>query len=339
MKRVVLVCASLALAACGNNSHSGEKGVFFVPRSAVGQLDGVKVVGTHDSGLLVEASADQEKAIKAKAPQSFRYDQWKPEFSRYDLDSMDQKVHALAQKYPNLLTLDTYGTSREGRPEYVLTMGNKSDSTPKTQLMITAATHGNEIATVDVVLGLMEKLLAGYGTDDRLTAMVNNHTIYWLPAVCVDSYVAQTRANDGVDPNRSYPYPDDENAQPTQAIGDTMAFFNAHDIAGSMDYHDAASMIMFPWAYTYNKIPDADYQKLDDLTTRMAATNGFAHGDIADTIYVAPGSSADYYYWKHHTMATAIELSHDYAASYDGAVDDLLNESTEQTWVFIENFK
>ena len=336
MKKMAFLCAAMALTGCGK--MGGDKGVFFVPRAALSSLDGVQVVGTHDSGLLVEASAAQEQEIKAKAPQAFRFDQFKPEFTNYSFNTVEKKLKALAAKYPNLFTLTTYGTSRQGHPEYVLTMNGKASAT-KPNLMITGATHGNEQATVDVVIGLAEKLAQGYGTDQRITAMVDGHTIYWIPVVCVDSYIADTRENEGVDPNRAYPYPDDTTGHPTKAISDIMAFADSHDLAGSMDYHSAASMVMFPWAWTYDKIPDADYQKLDDLTTRMARENGFAHGDIADTIYIAEGSSADYYYWKHHTMATAIELSHDFAASSPHAVDDLLEESTEQTWTFIENFK
>ena len=46
------------------------------------------------------------------------------------------------------MTLETYGTSLRGKPEYVLTVSNKASTTPKPELMITAATHGNETATV-----------------------------------------------------------------------------------------------------------------------------------------------------------------------------------------------
>jgi hypothetical protein len=250
---------------------------------------------------------------------------------------MEQKLKQFQTQYPELATLETYGTSRQNRPEYVMTITSKKAGFAKPDLMITAATHGNETITVDVVLGLMNKLLAGYGKDQRITDMVDQHTLRFVPAVCVDSYVAQTRENEGRDPNRDYPYPSVPSRSSVGCTRDIMAFADSHDLAGSMDYHAAASMIMFPWAYTYSHIPQADYQKLDQLTTYMAEANGFEHGDIASTIYVAPGSSADYYYWKKHTMATAIEVSHDYAASGEH-FDDIVTENTESTWRFIESF-
>ena len=234
------------------------------------------------------------------------------------------------------MTVDTYATSTEGRAEYVMTLNDKTQTGPKTELMITAATHGNEVATVDVVLGLTELLLKGQGTDARLTDMLKKHTIYIVPAVCADSYVAQTRSAEGVDPNREYPYPEDTTKTPgAKCIRDMMAFDDSHNLAGTLDFHDAASMVFFPWAYTYDQIPTADFQKLDALTTKMACRQRLRAWPIAQTIYIAPGSSADYTYWKHHSAAAAVELSHDYA-SKGKHYDDLLDESTEMTWTFIE---
>ena len=344
MKRLVVIGAmALATAACGNPQASGtsseRSGIYFVPRTALSALtsDGMEVVGTHDSGLLVKAPESLEAEILGASPQGYRFDQSAREFTAYSFPTMETKLRQLAAAYPEMTTLETYGTSVQGRAEYVLTVGKKSDATPKPELMITAATHGNEIITVDVLLGLIEKLLAGYGPDPRITAMLDNHTIHFIPAVCVDSYVAQTRANEGRDPNRDYPWPDEPVRSPVGCIKDVMAFFDAHPIVGSMDYHSAASMIMFPWAYTYSRIPAADYAKLNELTTRMARVNHYEHGDIASTIYIAEGSSADYYYWQKHTMATAVELSHNFAVGV-GAAADLVQENTESTWTFIEDF-
>jgi predicted deacylase len=337
MKRSILV-AAIALTACGK-SPAPTNATYFVPRAAMAGLadEGLTVVGTHDSGLIVQPSAGTDISKLAALPDAFRFDDGQKEFTLTNFSSMERKLKDLAAQHPALAKLDTYGTSQGGHPEYVLTVGKNDPNDPKPELMITGATHGNETATVDVVLGLAETLLTQYGKDPRITAMVDGHTIHFIPAVCVDSYIAQTRENEGVDPNRAYDYPGHTGRNPPHAIKDIIAYFSAHDIVGSMDIHDAASMVMFPWAYTYDHIPQPDYDKMDDLTTRMARENGFAHGDIADTIYIAVGSSADYYYWKKKTVATAIELSHNLALTRAG-FDSNLEESLEMTWTFIENF-
>lgn len=260
----------------------------------------------------------------------------------YDVGSMERRLREFAQRYPNLVKLETYGTSRQGRPEYVLTMAKdvQSPDLTKPGLMITSATHGDEVITVEVSLGLIDRLLAGYASDERLRKMVDDHVIYWIPAACVDGYANRSRYVDGRDPNRDFAWPENPTRQPaTGCTKDIVQFFHAHEnIVGTMDIHAAGSMIMFPWAYTYSHIPDADYMAQDQLTERMAEENGFAHGPISEVIYVAKGSSADYYYWKRQTVSVAIEVSRNFAPGRE-EVTDIITENMESTWRFIEHFQ
>jgi hypothetical protein len=49
------------------------------------------------------------------------------------------------------------------------------------ELMITAATHGDEIITPEVVLDLINKMVDGYnGGNQRFLDMVNNREIYFI---------------------------------------------------------------------------------------------------------------------------------------------------------------
>lgn len=260
----------------------------------------------------------------------------------YDVASMERRLKDFAQRYPDLVKLETYGTSKEGRPEYVLTMGKKETRAgfAKPELMITSATHGDETITVEVTLGLIDKLLKGYGTDQRLTKMVDNSVIYWVPAVCVDGYANRSRTVEGRDPNRDFAYPQAPSRTPaTKCTRDIVGFFNGKpNIVGTMDFHAAASMIMYPWAWTYDNLPEPERTDFDEVTTHMAEANGFAHGTIADTIYIAVGSSADYYYWKNKAFGTAIEVSHNFAPSSPEEAGDIVSENTESTWRWIEHF-
>lgn len=313
----------LILASCSKTTKT-----YFIPSQDTDALQLGKVVSSYDSGYEVAIAEDKIDQLKAISPQSF--DLSEKQVSAYSFSSMETKLKQLAQDYPNLATLTTYGTSRQGRPQYALVVSNKFNPESKPQYMITAATHGNEVITVDTVLGLAERLLKGFDTDERMAKFVNYKEIHFIPAVCVDSYVAQTRENEGRDPNRDYPWPDRPSRNPVKAIADIIAYFEAHDFVGTMDYHSAASMYMYPWAYTYDPIPADDKARLDALTTHMAETNGFAHGDIASTIYIAAGSSADYYYWKKRSNAIAVEVSHNLA------YNDATEENAEATWRFLE---
>lgn len=265
-----------------------------------------------------------------------------PETGIQDVATMERRLRDFVARYPDKVKLETYGTSIGGRPEYFLTMaGNAArPDLAKPGLMITSATHGDEVITVEVTLGLIEKLLTGYGNDERITKMVDDHVIYWVPAVCVDGYAARSRYVENRDPNRDFAWP--ENPDKTPATGctrDIVRFFNERpNIVGTMDIHAAASMIMFPWAYTYDHIPADDFAVQDRLTESMAEENGFAHGPISEVIYVAKGSSADYYYWKRKTVSVAIEVSHNFASSGQD-LTDIVTENTESTWRFIEHFQ
>ncbi len=259
-----------------------------------------------------------------------------------DVSTMERRLRDFVARHPDKVKLESYGTSPGGRPEYYLTMSANAaqPDLAKPGLMITSATHGDETITVEVTLGLIEKLLVGYGTDARITKMVDDHVIYWVPAVCVDGYAARSRYVENRDPNRDFAWPENPNRAPaTGCTRDIVRFFTERpNIVGTMDIHAAASMIMFPWAWTYDHIDAADFAEQDQLTDAMAQDNGFEHGTIADTIYIAAGSSADYYYWKRKTVSVAIEVSHNFASTGD-ALTDIITENTESTWRFIEHFQ
>lgn len=262
----------------------------------------------------------------------------------YDVAAMERKLRDFAARFPNLVKLETYGTSANGRPEYVMTMTAPTSTSPHIvrdtpEVMITGATHGNEVITVEVVLGLMERMLNGYGTNERFTRMLDNTVIKWIPAACVDGYAARSRNVQGLDPNRDYAWPEQPNREPrTSCIQHLTSYFHTlTNPVGTMDFHAQGSMIMFPWAYTYDPIPQPDLGEMDQLTTRMAEINRFRHGSISRTIYVAKGSSADYYYWKKDTVSVAIEVSHNLAPQRE-EIADIVEENAESTWRFVEHF-
>lgn len=317
------ICGFIFLLGC-----SGTSKTYFMPHNSPALKYG-NIISSYDSGYEVELPAEHESIVQFLEPNSF--DLATPQQSAYDFSSMEKKLEEFAENFPNLVSLETYGTSRQGRPEYVLTLTNKFNSEDKPEYLITGATHGNETITVDTVLGLIETLLEGFDTNPRFAQFINFKKVYFIPAVCVDSYVARTREAEGRDPNRDYPYPDVPQRNPVGCIKDVISFFDSKNIVGTMDYHSAASMYMFPWAYTYQNIPQPDYDKLYSLTKSMAETNGFQYGPIASTIYVAKGSSADYYYWKRRSNAIAVEVSRNNASP-----GTIVQENAEATWKFLE---
>lgn len=249
--------------------------------------------------------------------------------------NVEADLKAMAETYKSLATLETYGVSKGGRNLYALKISTGGENKPK--LMVTAATHGDELITTEVLFALTNELLAGYGKDERLSKILNNRDIYVIPVVSPDSFEARERYVQRKDPNRSYPWPDKPNNPTVDVIQSMMDYTNKMKFTGSLDLHAYGKLVMYPWAYT-RKAPDSkDEVGFKDLVVAMARDNQYEAGQISTTIYVAEGSSADYFYWKSGTRAIAAELGREKVPSYS-KIPSIVNESREMVWTFLEYF-
>ena len=256
-----------------------------------------------------------------------------------DYKKVEEELKQIAAKFPDIAKLETYGTTEDGHTLYVLKVSdNVQIDEDEPELMITSATHGDEIITVEVEMELIKSLLQNYEKDARLSKMLKEKEIFFIPMVNPQGYSQRDRyANNNTDPNRDYPYPGDENKKSVDCIDALRAWFHSRDIKGSIDLHAYGKLIMFPWAYTKSSPPRDDEINFQYLTNSMAEINKYKAGQISKIIYVAKGSSADYYYWKNKTLALGIELSSSKAPPY-GAVPRIVEESREMIWRFIEHF-
>ena len=92
---------------------------------------------------------------------------------------------------------------------------------------------------------------------------------------------------------------------------------------------------MYPWAYTHDPVDPASHARFDTLTKNMAVANNYTYGAIADVIYVAPGSSADYYFWKKGSLSLGIEMGQDKVPDPSEFPAYFLSQE-ESTWRFLE---
>lgn len=244
----------------------------------------------------------------------------------------------LAKRYPTIVKLETIGTTNSGLTQYGLKISdNVNEDENEPELIMTAATHGDEIITTEVLLRFIEELALGYEQNPRLANMINNHELFFVPVVNPDGFSSRSRYAGNVDPNRDYPWPGNENKKPVQCIANIINFFNQHQLAGSIDFHAFGKMVMYPWAYTRESLPPEHEKIFDNLSREMAADNSYRYGQISKVIYVAEGSSADYYYWKFNTMAFGVEMGSSKAPSVD-QIPAVLNQVREMTYKFIEHF-
>lgn len=165
-------------------------------------------------------------------------------------------------QYPNICQLVQYGTTIQNRPMYILKISdNVAIEENEPEFRYHSSIHGNEVVGFDMCVRLIQQLTSQYGTNTRITNIVNNTELWICPMSNPDGYVNQQRYNAaGIDINRNFPmptgnqHPDGETTQPeTQAM---MDFGNAHNINMSGMFHGGAYVVNYLWDYTTTVCPD-----------------------------------------------------------------------------------
>lgn len=280
-----------------------------------------------------------EKDISVSVRESFQRERKSRLLARgyRDFAQLQTYLRAKVEAHPNLLQWVSYGKSGKGNPLFAIKLSdNVTQDENEPEVMLTAATHGDELITPEVLVGLLDQLVDGYETDSRFKEMVNKLEIYFIPVVNPDGFVKQSRYEGMQDPNRAYPWPDNTQNKATPSIAALMEFFKSRNFAGSLDYHAHGEMILFPWGYADVLLPKPEYDHFDALTHQMAQTNGYIYGPIATTIYVAKGSSVDYYYWQKKTTAIAVEIGRSKVPPA-AQIPTMVHDNSESTWIFLES--
>lgn len=110
-------------------------------------------------------------------------------FNRYyDYKELESLIKDLAQAYPEIVTLQNIGKSREGRDLWVVTVNDPSTGpdTSKPAMWIDGNIHGNEIQASEVVLYSLWYLTKAQGKNDHLTEMLKNYSFYFMVSVNPD---------------------------------------------------------------------------------------------------------------------------------------------------------
>ena len=184
-----------------------------------------------------------------------------PNYSEYEV-----KMQYWAATYPSLCTLESIGTTPNGRKLYVLKISdNASADETEPEFFYTSSMHGDEITGYPVMLRFIDHLLTNYGSLSEVTNLVNGTELFINPLANPDgSYKSigndifnsigntPTRGNaNGVDLNRNYAdaiggmHPD---GNPYQT--ETVAFMNfeaSRNFVLAANYHGGAEIVNFPW--------------------------------------------------------------------------------------------
>lgn len=262
-----------------------------------------------------------------------------------DYQEVRQSFEQWEQQFPDRVALVKRPdmVSGNGKPFIVakITKDPQKAHPKRPNVVITAATHGDEHLTTESLLINVEKLIKGYADNPRFKKIIDRVNLYIVPVVSPDSYL-RSRQVHGVDPNRVYDFPGDPTpGTKLKSANAMMAFYKEIGPAGVLDFHGAPpkGMIMCPWGYKKHKsIEDKSDRDLHlQVVKQMGnATPGYAAGPIWSTIYVAPGNTTDHNYLHHKMLAIVIEIGGGDKSPPISKIPQKAKEVEEATWIFVE---
>lgn len=248
-------------------------------------------------------------------------------------DDTKSWMASLVEQYPDICETVSVGTSYEGREIQAIKITGKNKGAHKRAFWLDGGIHAREWITVSTVTYMLANTLKEYGSDDFITNWVDNYNVYYAPILNPDGY-EYTRNGDrmwrktmmpnpgqssecaGTDPNRNWDWHWNEAGSSSDPCSESYSGARAgdqpevkavmdylkdkDDFLGYINFHSYSQLWMTPWGYTYSKPKDYDVQHAAGAAAVQAlqGVHGtrFQNGAIAEIIYQASGSSADYAY-------------------------------------------
>ncbi|MFJ9849540.1 M14 family metallopeptidase [Streptomyces sp. NPDC101150] len=97
-------------------------------------------------------------------------------------DEATKEIDALVAKYPAILSKQVIGKSHEGRDILALKLSkNVTKDENEPEVLFTAHQHAREHLTVEMALYLLNEFTGKYGSDDRITKMLDSREIWIIP--------------------------------------------------------------------------------------------------------------------------------------------------------------
>lgn len=227
-----------------------------------------------------------------------------PTYSAYEA-----MMYKFAADYPSLCKITDIFTLASGRKILFAKISdnvNFRESEP--QFLYTSSIHGDETSGFVHLLHLIDTLLAGYGSNPRITDLLSNMEIWINPLANPDgtfnasggtSIAGATRGNiNAVDLNRNFPdavggqHPDGNQWQPeTRAF---MQFADTMNFVMSANFHEGAEVCNYPWDNKPARAADDDWWK---FVSRQYADTAKAFGPPGYFTDITPSGISNGYDW------------------------------------------
>ncbi|GAA4081080.1 M14 family metallopeptidase [Nonomuraea soli] len=267
-------------------------------RTAVART-GASIDEVDAASVVVTATAEELAAIKrlgykvTELPRLAQTFDFPPADSAYhNYAEMTANINALVAAKPSIVSKTSYGTSYQGRDLILIKISdNVGTDENEPEVLFTAHQHAREHLTVEMALYLMHLLADNYGTDSRITNLVNSREIWIMPDLNPDggeydiasgSYRSwrknrQPNAGStaiGTDMNRNWAYnwgccggsssstssetyrgPSAESAPEVAAAANwvrSRVIGGTQQLKSHIDWHTYGELILWPYGFTYN---------------------------------------------------------------------------------------
>ncbi|WP_327224800.1 M14 family metallopeptidase [Streptomyces platensis] len=267
---------------------------------------GVSVDEVHARALVITATRAQAAEVRqlgytlrtlpappkaAASPHKPRVNDFPAGYTNYHTyDEATKEIDALVAKHPDILSKQVIGTSHEGRNILALKLSkNVTKDEQEPEVLFTAHQHAREHLTVEMSLYLLNEFTSKYGSDSRVTKMLDSREIWIIPDLNPDGGEYDIASGDfrswrknrqpnagtsevGTDLNRNWDFkwgccdgsstdPGDEtyrgpSAASAPEVQVVSKFVHSRNIGGkqqitaAIDFHTYSELVLWPFGFT-----------------------------------------------------------------------------------------
>jgi hypothetical protein len=264
---------------------------------------------------------------------------------------MVSEIEQVAAAHPSIVSLFSIGRSYEGRKLWAAKISdNVQADEDEPEALFIGHYHAREHLTVEMMLYLLRMMAGEYGLPEHadITDLVDNREVFLIFDMNPDGgeydiasgdyslWRKNRQPNDdgslGTDLNRNHSYrwggpgADAITSSETyrglgpastpevaaiQAFVDSRVVDGTQQIAVAITFHTYGELILWPYGYTYDDLPDDmrrdDQAALVAMGQAMAATNGYTPQQASD-LYLTSGDFTDWAYGVHRIFAYTFEM-------------------------------
>ncbi|MCP4704388.1 MAG: hypothetical protein GY865_07240, partial [candidate division Zixibacteria bacterium] len=218
--------------------------------------------------------------------------------------------------HPDIARRVDIGLTLEGRTMWAIKISDNPEvDEDEPEVLITGAIHAREVLTPEICMTTIEMLTNGYGTDLRMTELVDNREIWFIPVINVDGYYhneviapegggmwRKNRRDNGdgswgVDINRNFGYmwgydevgsSSDKSSELYRGTGpfsepvtqNVRDFTIARNFDLSIHFHQAGNWFGPAWFYNNTTTPDeSKFVRMASILSNISGF-GFSHGTM-----------------------------------------------------------